>query len=173
MKITSLFSKNKTHFSLTNTHIFLLFLCKIPLFYTVSLSLITVYNFWICFMHLKQLGGGTILIIIWLIPLFWLLVILNTAWDLLSNSLCHSLQYGLYSDPLGCHPWGQSLLGQATWSLDACQLEGFCQPGGNCTICHCICFKSLDWSTSHSSNGIWWTCTSWQPPLIRRGGGGS
>ena len=44
MKITSLFSKNKTHFSLTNTHIFLLFLCKIPLFYTVSLSLITVYN---------------------------------------------------------------------------------------------------------------------------------
>ena len=45
MKITSLFLKNKTHFSLTNTHIFLLFLCKIPLFYTVSLSLITVYNY--------------------------------------------------------------------------------------------------------------------------------
>ena len=43
MKITSLFSKNKTHFS--QTHIFLLFLCKIPSFYTVSLSLITVYNF--------------------------------------------------------------------------------------------------------------------------------
>ena len=44
MKITSLFSKNKTHFSLTNSHIFLLFLCKIPLFYTVSLPLITVYS---------------------------------------------------------------------------------------------------------------------------------
>jgi len=91
VKITSLFLKNKTRFSLTNTHIFLLFLCKIPLFYTVSLSLITVYNFWICFMHLKQLLGGTILIIIWLIPLFWLLVVLNIAWDLLGNSLCHSL----------------------------------------------------------------------------------
>ena len=36
MKITSLFSKNKTNFSLTNTHI-LLFLCKIPLFYTAHL----------------------------------------------------------------------------------------------------------------------------------------
>ena len=39
VKITSLFSKNKTNFSLTNTHIFLLFLCKIPLFYTAHLFL--------------------------------------------------------------------------------------------------------------------------------------
>ena len=73
----------------------------------------------------------------------------------------HVSQSGLYWDPLGCHPWGQSLLGQATWSLDACQLQDFCQPDGNCTIYHCICFKSLNWSTSHSSNGIWWTYTSW------------
>ena len=33
VKITSLFSKNKTHFSRTNTHIFLLFLHKIPFTY--------------------------------------------------------------------------------------------------------------------------------------------
>ena len=45
VKITSLFSKNKTHFSRTNTHIFLLFLHKIPFTYTVSIPLIKVYNF--------------------------------------------------------------------------------------------------------------------------------
>ena len=45
VKITSLFSKNKTHFSRTNTHIFLLFLHKIPFIYTVSIPLIKVYNF--------------------------------------------------------------------------------------------------------------------------------
>ena len=78
MKTTSLFSKNKTHFSLTNTYIFLLFLCKIPLFYTVSLSLITVYNFWMFYAFKTTLGGGgTILIIMWLMPLFWLLVIVE------------------------------------------------------------------------------------------------
>ena len=53
VKITSLFSKNKTHFSRTNTHIFLLFLHKIPFTYTVSIPLIKVYNFWICFTHVK------------------------------------------------------------------------------------------------------------------------
>ena len=46
------------------------------------------------------------------------------------------LQDGLYRYPLGCHPWGRSLPGRTTRSLDACQLQGFCQSCGNCTICH-------------------------------------
>ena len=71
------FQKLNTYLTHKHTYIFLLFLCKIPLFYTVSLSLITVYNFWMFYAFKTTFLGGTILIIMWLIPLFWLLVIVQ------------------------------------------------------------------------------------------------
>ena len=129
----------------------------------LAVGTLTVYNFWICFMHLKQLGGGTILIIMWLIPLFWL--ILNMP------EICLAI---LCATPtLTCRQVIPVffIVGATHGFITQSMLASFNvsdQPGG---IVPFVTALVLSHSTEAHHIPAMSDNLSWQPPLIRGVGG--